>query len=135
MPNTGDTGELRVRLDGLLPSERAILEAILVSSMERRQEDARSALLEVELTPAAEAVLRKPPYGLTRREIAVLKLLFEDNTNKETALVLGLSPRTVETHRGHIQEKLGTRTPIGLTKLVMGIISAAGGNALGKADA
>jgi DNA-binding NarL/FixJ family response regulator len=43
---------------------------------------------------------------LTPREREILQLLAEGKTNKEVASVLGLSPHTVETHRGNILEKL-----------------------------
>jgi two-component system, NarL family, response regulator NreC len=43
---------------------------------------------------------------LTPREREILQLLAEGKTNKEVANVLGLSPHTIETHRGNILEKL-----------------------------
>ncbi|HLI86368.1 MAG TPA: response regulator transcription factor [Bryobacteraceae bacterium] len=44
---------------------------------------------------------------LTDREREVLQLIAEGKTAKEVANVLNISPTTVETHRTHIQEKLG----------------------------
>jgi two-component system response regulator NreC len=43
---------------------------------------------------------------LTPREREILQLLAEGKTNKEVASVLGVSPHTIETHRGNILEKL-----------------------------
>jgi two-component system, NarL family, response regulator NreC len=43
---------------------------------------------------------------LSEREREVFQLLVEGHTNKSMAEVLGVSPATVETHRGHILEKL-----------------------------
>jgi DNA-binding NarL/FixJ family response regulator len=43
---------------------------------------------------------------LTSREREVLQLLAEGRSNKEVATVLDLSLHTVETHRGHILQKL-----------------------------
>lgn len=43
---------------------------------------------------------------LTGREREILALLVEGNLNKEVAHILGISTRTVETHRMHIMEKL-----------------------------
>ncbi len=43
---------------------------------------------------------------LTEREREVLSLIVEGLTNKEVGRALGLSPRTVETHRAHLFEKL-----------------------------
>ena len=44
---------------------------------------------------------------LTEREREILQLIAEGRTAKEVAQVLNISPTTVETHRTHIQEKLG----------------------------
>jgi two-component system response regulator NreC len=44
---------------------------------------------------------------LTDREREILQLLAEGKANKEVAAVLFISPTTVETHRGHILQKLG----------------------------
>ena len=43
---------------------------------------------------------------LTAREREILKLLAEGHTNKEIAAMLFISPKTVETHRHRINEKL-----------------------------
>jgi len=48
---------------------------------------------------------------LTMREREILQLLAEGKSNKEVAAELNISPYTVETHRGHILEKLGLHTP------------------------
>ena len=44
---------------------------------------------------------------LTDREREILQLLAEGKANKEVANLLFISPTTVETHRGHILQKLG----------------------------
>jgi DNA-binding NarL/FixJ family response regulator len=56
---------------------------------------------------------------LTSREREVLKLIVEGRTNKETAAVLGISHRTVETHRENILRKLGVRSVAELTRLAI----------------
>ena len=43
---------------------------------------------------------------LTGREREILQLLAEGKTNKEVSTALNISPYTVETHRGHILQKL-----------------------------
>ena len=43
---------------------------------------------------------------LTEREKEVLQLIAEGKSNKEVAVVLNVSPYTVETHRTHIMQKL-----------------------------
>jgi two-component system response regulator NreC len=51
-----------------------------------------------------------PPDELTSRELEVLRLIALGHTNGEIASQLYLSVRTVETHRAHIQRKLGRST-------------------------
>eukprot|EP01155_Anaeramoeba_flamelloides_P028030 Anaeramoba_flamelloidesa830811_9.p1 GENE.a830811_9~~a830811_9.p1 ORF type:complete len:218 (-),score=0.62 a830811_9:127-780(-) len=53
---------------------------------------------------------------LTQREQTVLKLLAEGHNNKEIARVLGISVRTVETHRQNVKSKLDIHTAAGLTR-------------------
>ena len=48
-----------------------------------------------------------PPGNLSEREVDVLRLIALGHTNNEIAQQLHLSVRTVETHRAHIQQKLG----------------------------
>lgn len=45
--------------------------------------------------------------SLSGREREVFQLIAEGKANKEIAVVLAISPSTVETHRAHIMEKLG----------------------------
>ncbi len=47
---------------------------------------------------------------LSPREREVLSLVVEGLTNKAIARALGLSPRTVETHRAHLFDKLGVES-------------------------
>lgn len=48
-----------------------------------------------------------PPDGLSQRELEILRLIALGKTNGQVAEELYLSVRTVETHRAHIQHKLG----------------------------
>jgi len=57
-----------------------------------------------------------PRSILTPREREVLRLLVETGSTSETARALGLSPKTVETHRRNIKRKLGISHMPGLTK-------------------
>lgn len=47
---------------------------------------------------------------LTPREREVIYWVSEGKRDREIAVILGLSPRTVEKHVGHILEKLGVET-------------------------
>ncbi|GEM_PF-6170498 len=58
-------------------------------------------------------------FKLTERENEVLKLIVEGQTSKEIADSLGISKLTVDTHRKHIQRKLGVSKQVDLLKLAM----------------
>lgn len=67
------------------------------------------------LAPAAgaagrPAVSSRARAELTSREIEVLRLTALGFTSAAAGARLGISPRTVETHRAHIHRKLGTRS-------------------------
>lgn len=47
--------------------------------------------------------------SLTRREREILQLFAEGHSNREIAVKLGISAKTVEAHKEHIAGKLGTR--------------------------
>lgn len=57
--------------------------------------------------------------SLTARELDVLRHVVAGRTNKETASALGISHRTVETHRENILKKLGVRSVAELTRLAI----------------
>ena len=63
---------------------------------------------------------------LTSREMEVLQLIAEGKANKESAVELGISIKTVEKHRGHLMEKLDIRDTAGLTRyaIATGIIES-----------
>ena len=58
-------------------------------------------------------------FKLTEREKEVLKLIVNGQTSKEIADNLGISKLTVDTHRKHIQQKLGVTKQVDLLKLAM----------------
>jgi DNA-binding NarL/FixJ family response regulator len=66
---------------------------------------------------------------LTRREREVLKLIAEGHKCGEIAQYLYISPKTVETHRSHLMEKLNIRTTAGLVAFALekGLVLAAFG--------
>jgi two-component system response regulator NreC len=62
------------------------------------------------LLAAAPDAPAGPPDGLTDREADVLRLVALGHTNAEISEQLYLSVRTVESHRAHIQHKIGRTT-------------------------
>jgi DNA-binding NarL/FixJ family response regulator len=57
--------------------------------------------------------------SLTPREVEVLVLVAQGKTNRGIAEQLGISPRTVETHRERVMGKLRIRSVAGLTRFVV----------------
>jgi two-component system response regulator NreC len=68
---------------------------------------------------AAEPEASGPSSDLSDREIEVLRLIALGHTNSEIAEQLFLSVRTVESHRAHIQQKLGLSTRAELVKYAL----------------
>ncbi len=56
------------------------------------------------------------PSILTSRETAVVKLVAEGHSNKETAAILGLSEKTVESHRSASMRKLDAKSTAALVR-------------------
>jgi two-component system response regulator NreC len=56
---------------------------------------------------------------LSSRETEVLRLMALGHTNREIAEMLSLSVRTVETHRAHVQHKLGLNSRPELTRYAL----------------
>lgn len=57
--------------------------------------------------------------ALTGREQTILLQLAQGKSNKEVAIALDISVRTVETHRKNIKRKLGISSTAGLTRYAM----------------
>ncbi len=62
--------------------------------------------------------------SLTRAETKILQLVIDGMSNKEIAVLLHRSPRTIEVHRSHIMRKLGVDNLVDLVKRVskMGLV-------------
>ena len=60
-----------------------------------------------------------PSEPLTPREQEVLKLIAEAHTNREIGELLGLSAKTVESHRASILRKLGMRDRVELVRFAI----------------
>ena len=58
----------------------------------------------------------EPKHDLTPREEEVVKLIAEANTNKQIALALNLSEKTVESHRANVLSKLGMSDRVELVR-------------------
>jgi len=63
---------------------------------------------------------------LSSREVEILREVARGHTSKEIGDALGISPRTVESHRLRLMDKLEIRTVAGLTKFALqeGLVEA-----------
>lgn len=86
----------------------------------------RAAAGETYLTPRLGAALAAvpstpagPPDNLTERELQVLRLIALGHTNAEIGTQIFVSVRTIESHRAHIQQKLGRSTRAELVRYAL----------------
>jgi DNA-binding NarL/FixJ family response regulator len=79
-----------------------------------------SKRLHDQKAPANGKALRKKVASLSSRELEVLQLIAEGKANKETAVELGISIKTVEKHRQNLMAKLNIHEISGLTRYAIG---------------
>ncbi len=72
--------------------------------------DRRAASAVLKVAGHVRVAAARGIAGLTDREIDVMRLLARGRVDKEIALELGISPRTVHHHNQHIYDKIGVRT-------------------------
>ncbi len=58
-------------------------------------------------------------WSITPREMEILQYIAEEFSNKEIAAKLFISPRTVETHRRNLIQKLHVKNTVGLIKFYL----------------
>jgi DNA-binding NarL/FixJ family response regulator len=120
-------------------SEEYVLQALRAGVVAYLLKDSATAELELALrsvmrgeTYLSPAISRQVVEGyvqrvgagsgddpLTPRQREVLKRMAEGRSTKEIAFDLGLSVKTVETHRAQIMERLGIRDVAGLVRYAM----------------
>ncbi len=71
---------------------------------------------EVEATGADSSGELSPFESLTSRQREVLQLIAEGKNTKEIGIVLGVSAKTVETHRAQLMNRLGIHDTAGLVR-------------------
>lgn len=92
---------------------KPIDEQVLIDAVQ-----AAFAVLEARLTNTAErSEAHRLVASLTPREREILDFVTRGWATKEIARSLDVSPRTVETHRAHIAEKLGTTSVAEMVRL------------------
>lgn len=94
----------REALAGVIPATRAVLAGkIHVSSALNEQ-------ILFQLARGIDSTADSPVARLTDRELEILQLVGLGRGTRQIAEELHLSPKTVETHRLHMREKLGLKT-------------------------
>ena len=103
---------------GYLLKESADLElGLAVRRVSAGQEYVHPRLREALVTGEHDARRPGGPGGdLSDREVEVLRLVALGHTNAEVAETLKVSVRTVETHRAHLQQKLGSKARADLVR-------------------
>ncbi len=86
-------------LDKLKQTSLTPFQRKLLSSLETRLRDI--------ISPYQRTLAER--FGLTPSELQILQLIREGKMTKEIADILGLSKRTIDTHRHNIRKKLGIR--------------------------
>ncbi|HEX6422508.1 MAG TPA: response regulator transcription factor [Acidimicrobiales bacterium] len=109
-----DVGYLRKAFDagarGYLVKDAADIELVLaIRQVAAGHQYVHPRLGAALLEPAAAAHVGGPGGELSERELEVLRLVALGHTNAEIAAALYVSVRTVETHRAHVQQKLGIK--------------------------
>lgn len=107
-----DAAELLRAVHEVAAGRRYLSPPLSEHAMEAYLQKARGAVLDLYET-------------LTTREREVLQLAAEGRTNADIAAALGVSPRTVETHRAHLMHKLDLHTQADLIRYALkrGILS------------
>lgn len=130
---------VKVLILSMHASEEYVLQALRAGVVAYLIKDSATAELELALRSVARgetylspAISRQVVEGyvqrvgagagddpLTPRQREVLKRVAEGRSTKEIAFDLGLSVKTVETHRAQIMERLGIRDVAGLVRYAM----------------
>jgi PAS domain S-box-containing protein len=94
---------------GQIPRSRACRDRYAVMSLSNQMPvfPRQSALEALQVYSESGASAKAGAVTLTPREREVVKLLVQGTGNKETAAILGITVKTVETHRAKIMLKLG----------------------------
>lgn len=109
----GDVHHCRVAFkSGVIDFLSKPIDSGLLFEALQKADQVLEALVEVE---KARAILAT----LTPREDEIVRLICRGWGSREISVALDISPRTVDAHRVHICEKLGTRSPAEFAQIIM----------------
>jgi DNA-binding NarL/FixJ family response regulator len=112
---------LRAGASGYVPKSfagREVVDAIRAVSQGRRYIPA-PLMEEVLEQLASESPVENPLAVLSTRERQVMRMIAEGKSVADIGQSLSLSPRTIETYRARVMEKLGVHDVPGLVKLAI----------------
>jgi len=99
--------------------------AVLTEVSDKRIAEALQRSKEETEARTARSILRRNPYGLTFRELTVLRLVAAGRTDKAIASELSISPLTVHKHVANILGKMNatSRTEAGVRAVKEGLLA------------
>lgn len=109
---------MRCGADGYLLKDAAASELGRALASLQRGERYLSPKVSETLASVSHRLDETPP-SLSPRQREVLRLIARGRATKEIAFELGLSPKTVESHRAQIMERLGIRDIAGLVRYAL----------------
>jgi DNA-binding CsgD family transcriptional regulator len=62
---------------------------------------------------------RRSKLPLTKIELQIIQLIYEENTSQEIADLMGKSRRTIDNHRIFIIKKIGCKNVVGIIKYAL----------------
>lgn len=105
----------KLDVDGIIyknANEKIIIEGILEVSKGNKFKHSS----EKKAAPILTEGVKFKDVDLTSREIQIIKMVAEGYTNKEIALLINISPRTVDTHRSNLMKKLNLHSAVDITR-------------------
>ena len=96
---------------------KPIDEQNLLEAIQRGHEQLQAGQRELAQRQASQALLAT----LTPREMEVLRMISQGHKSREIARTLGISPRTVESHRASLGSKLNTNSTAEMIRILMAL--------------
>jgi DNA-binding NarL/FixJ family response regulator len=112
MINAGASGYV---LKNIEPTQ--LVNAIHTIIVNKRYFSNEVAVKLIEREKQDKKMLSIDEYGVTEREIEILKMIASEMTNDEIAETLEISKRTVDAHRQNLLHKFRVRNTVGLIKV------------------
>ena len=75
------------------------------------------SVIDEYLSRSATESVKSPIERISPREREILQLVIEGKSSTEISRIIGISPKTIETHRSRLMKKLGARNLIDLLNL------------------